>query len=286
MDENLTQATQETSESTQQEGQHETPAVDSQDILARANKFVRAASKETSQEPEKFNVNDIEKIADPQAKEFAMRAHKELERAYQRKFQDLAGMRRDLEKANSTNQPWTVERIKEVVKDLSFQQAAQIVANENQESNTNSDESMLTAEEKVRISNAEKIATEALRQNRVLIQRQQDEILKTKYANYNPKAIDTLTDDLLQGRIQATREDLHKASDYDSAVRRAYEMGRTDEQLGIRQKASLPSIDGTTMVTNNKEQPMPKEGETDQAFFVRNAMENIAMAGRRAAQRK
>jgi len=57
-----------------------------------------------------------------------------------------------------------------------------------------------------------------------LIREKEDTELVNKYPNYNPKAVDTITADLLANRVTNTREYIHKVLDYDPGIKRAYEL--------------------------------------------------------------
>jgi hypothetical protein len=104
----------------------------------------------------------------------------------------------------------------------------------------------------------------------------QDEQLKTKYADYDPKAIDTVTADMLAGRVQATREHLYKAIKFDEAVRKAYELGKSDKKLETEEKITSMSTTGSTVVGND-DVPAIEANETSKQYFLR-------LAGRRLQQ--
>ena len=179
-------------------------------------------------EPE-FDFKNIENIKDPAAKEQALAAYKSFQKGFNEKFQEIAELRKSLEaqKGQAVDNKWTSERIQSLLQNPEFVQAAQsIVGNP---SATAEDNSLLTETEKQLTSeiNGLKKELSSIRQNSQvtnynLLRDKQDGELKTRYANYNPQAVDTLTADMLSGKYQATREDLWRAYDYESAVKRSY----------------------------------------------------------------
>jgi hypothetical protein len=102
---------------------------------------------------------------------------------------------------------------------------------------------------------------------------QQDAQLKNKYTNYAPDMIDTLTTDLIQGKRQATREDLWKAVDYDDAVRRAYELGKQDKNFDNKEKiAGMTFESGRNMTTPTSVER--QKGESTDSFMRRSYAEH------------
>ncbi len=218
-----------------------------------------------------FNVNDINNIEDPKAKEYAEKAYKSFQGDYTRKSQALAEERKVWEAKKAEDEKWTQDKVQSLLKDQSFVQAAQSVATQQ-----NTEEySSLTDGEKKRIENAENIAKQMLQQNAQLLKHQQDESNKTKYANYDPKAVDILTADLISGKVQATRESIWKYHDYDSAVQRAYELGKTDKKTDNQEKYNSMSPEGNNVVGDDSI-PKIEKGESDRAYLMRLGKRRLA----------
>ena len=215
---------------------------------------------------EAFNVNDIEKIEDPKAKEYAQKAYKSFESGYTKKFQALAEERKAWEEKKVQGEVWTTEKVQALTTDPSFVKAAQSVANQ-----PTDEYSTLTESEKKQISDAKAIAQQAVAQNAQLLKAQQDESNKAKYANYDPNAVDILTADLLKGTVQATREHLWKVQDYDSAVERAYKLGKSDKVEDNKDKLASLSPEGT-VVTGDETAPSIEKGESDRNYIKRLGM--------------
>lgn len=227
-------------------------------------KRVSEVKPEEKKDDATFNVNDIEKIEDPQAKEYAQKAYKSLESGYTKKFQALAEERKTWETKKTEGENWTTEKVHALTKDPNFLQAAQDVASQTK----TDDYSTLTDGEKEKVANAERLAKQALVAQMEVIRFQQDESNKTKYANYDPKAVDVITDSLATNRMKATREHLWKVIDYEPAVKRAYELGLKDKEVINEDKVNSMSMDGFT-VTSDENIPKKEKGENDRNYFSR-----------------
>lgn len=265
-----TQTTQTTQEST-------TKVPD--DLFQRVSKPQEA---QTQEGDIKFDVNSIESIKDPQAKKYAQDAYKSFERGYQKKFQELAALRKEIE---TSKQPaeWTTERVQGLLNDPNFVKAAQSVAGVTNQQDNNY--SALTDEEKKQIDDIQRQMIQLQKQNQQLLWRQQDSQLKDKYSDYNPEAVDTITADLLSGKRLATREDLWKVHQYDEHIKRAYQLGREDRKLDLEEKMTSLSAVGET-ITPSGEKIEPEEGESSQSFLKRILFKNAAASATRQAERK
>jgi hypothetical protein len=255
--------------------QEATPEVKPQeDLVTRASKVV---TEQPKKEEPVFNVNDIEKITDPQAKEYAEKAHKEFERTYQKKFQELAAIRKDYETnlQQKQNDKWTPERVQSLLNDKEFVNAAQSVVG-TQTTGESEYSSMTDSEKRTLEDNNQKINA-LYQQNAQLQRQQQDESLKGKYANYAPDFVDLEVNNLLSGKRQATREDIWKVLDYEKAVQRAYQLGKQDRQVEQGEKLASVSTDGISVSRN--EAIEPEKGESDHSFFKRIFLKNLADKG-------
>lgn len=243
--------------------------------------------KETTEEG-KFNINEldseIDKLPDPKLKEQVLGLKKSLLRGENQKYQEIANLRKQYEQKLADSSNWTPERIQGLMNDPNFVKAAQsVVQSQNPAASGLTDEqwSNLSEPEKQKMMGMEKEIQSLKQQNLVSQWRQEDDKLKTKYANYEPQAVDIITNDILTGKVRANREDLWKVYDYDNAVRRAYELGKQDRLVETNEKISATSIEGG-QVTPQKEVPTPEKNESPQAYFGRLVMNNIA----RQAQKK
>ena len=216
-----------------------------------------------------FNVNDIDKIENPQAKEYAQKAYKSFESGYTKKFQALAEERKAWEAKKAEAETWTKDKVEALTKDPSFVTAAQSVAGQSD------DYSALSDNEKKELKEAKTIAQQVAVQNAQLLKMQQDEANKTKYANYDSNAVDILTADLLKGKVQATREHLHKVLDYEDAVKRAYELGLQDKNKDNEEKITSMSAEGT-VATGKEEVPAKEKNESDRSYIARLGLHNLS----------
>ncbi len=254
----------------------EVPIVEApkEDLITRASK-VKLEPKPTEpiiEEP-RFDVNDIEKIADPQAKEQALRAYKSFQRGFNQKFQELAELRKQVETQRQPTQ-WTPERIKAELNKPDFIQASQAVLQEQNPPNSGMNDvdwSSLTANEKKQwqVMQQELASLKQQQNNQQILQsfKSQDEVLRGKYANYDPNAVDIITGELLAGKRQATREDLFKAIDYENAVKRAYELGKQDGNVENIEKQNATAYDGLSTGKPATDLPTPENNERTPSYF-------------------
>lgn len=253
------------------------------DLVTRVSQFKPEAPKVTAPVEnidEKFDVNDINKITDPQARAYADKAYKSFQRGFNQKFQELAETRKQLESMKNEQITWTPERIKQELNNPTFVQAAQVVSSYQNPTNsglTDQEFSALSESEKAQLTAMKQEITSLKQQNMQALLAQQDEQLKGKYSNYNPGSVDALYNDMLNGKVQATREHLWKVMDYDDAVKRAYELGKQDRNIDTTQKINSVSIQGT-QTTRSPERGGPVNGESTSAYFRRIAIDNLARA--------
>ena len=148
------------------------PAEEPKDIVERVSKA------KAEPEPEKteiklddvgFNRNDIEKIQDPQARQYAEQAYKELESGFNKKYQKVAELRKQLEtekEALSKPRQWTAQELQQELKNPSLVQAAQYLNSQQLAQNQSGGD--LTDEEWSTLTPQE-------RQNMVALQQQQQQ---------------------------------------------------------------------------------------------------------------
>jgi hypothetical protein len=270
-----------TSSTTSTQAQEATASV-KEDLVTRASKVkLEDASVAKIDEP-KFDLNDIEKITDPQAKEQALRAYKSFQRGFNEKYQELAEIRKSLESAKQQVTAWTPDRIKQEMNKPDFIQASQAVLQEQNPPNSgmaDAEWSSLTASEKKQWQAMQSELT-SLKQQQAQTQilhnfKLQDEQLKTKYANYDPNAVDLITSELLAGKRQATREDLFRSLDYENAVKRAYELGKQDGGVEKTEKTNASAYDGLTTGKLATDIPQPEKNEGVTSYFRRLVENNI-----------
>lgn len=246
-----------------------TQVVNKEELVTRVSQ-VKPEALVDKKVDEVFNVNDIDKIENPQAKEYAQKAYKSLESGYTKKFQSLADERRAWETKKTEGENWTQEKVQSLLKDPNFVTAAQGVATQQ----TTDEYSALSDIEKKRMADNEKQIQFMVQQNSQLLRQQQDESNKTKYKNYDSDAVDIITNDLLKNKVQATREHLWKVVDYDAAVNRAYELGKSDRNQENLEKVNVLSPDGVTVV-RDESVPDKEKGESDRNYWNRLGLRNL-----------
>lgn len=211
-------------------------------------------------------------------------AYKSLQRGAEKKFQKAADLRKQAEA--DLSQPWTQERIHQVVNDPTFVREAQAYA-QVQNIQQNPSNSGISAEEWSYLSDEEKAKFHQLAQNQNVLQSQmnqmllaqQDEQLKSRYKNYDSQRVNQLRNDLLQGRVNATSEHLWQVIDYEDYGKRCYELGKQDRQMEVGEKLNASPTSSMGMngmnVTQANEVPAKGEKEGTVDYFKRLAMRNM-----------
>lgn len=271
------------------------PAVKEPDLITRVSQ-VKAEPVEPVEEDTKvpdvtapdFNINDIDKIQDPAAKEYALKAYKSFQRGFNVKFQEIADLRKSLEKQQEDGSVWTPERVQGLLSNPEFVKSAQTVtANQAPTTfgGTQEDWSGLSETDQANFKKQEDRITLLEKQNLQTQRVQQDEQLKTKYNNYDSSQMDIITNDVLEGKTQITREHIWKAYDYEPAIQRAYQLGKEDRKLDLTDKVNASTIEGGA-VTSGKDVPVINKGESNQNYFERIALSNLLKSKQKESVRQ
>jgi hypothetical protein len=104
---------------------------------------------------------------------------------------------------------------------------------------------------------------------------QQHQALKNKFANYDSDIVDVTVRNVVEGKAQIGLEDVWKALDYESAVNRAYELGRLDAAGRQKDKLNNMSFDGG-QVSGSKSTLEPEKNESTPNYFKRLAISRLA----------
>ena len=247
-----------------------------EDLVSRVSK-VKVEAKKEETNPFNLTKEDYDKVqVDPVLSKF----YKSMLSDYTRKTQNLSEKEKEIEKIRLQSSTWTAERLQQEVNKPDFIQAAKTVAslqNPPDSGLTDQEYSALTDKEKAQLSNLNQQMQQIQMQNWQMQQRQQDEVLKTRYANYAPDIVDTTIKRLERGEVKADREVVWKALDYDDAVRRAYELGKQDRNLETQEKVNMISPEGFA-ATPKSEVPPINQGESNSAYFKRLALRRLAEA--------
>ena len=255
----------------------EAPQQQQEDLVSRVSKVKVEPPKPKEQEPSNpFSLTreDWDKVqSDPSLKKY----YQSMLTDYQKKTTELSEQRKIIEQQKASAN-WTPERIQQLLNDPTFVQAAQQVASTQNPPNsglTDQEYSALTDKEKAQLSNMQNEVQQLKLQNYQMQQKQQDERLQGKYANYAPDIVDTTIHKLVNNQIIATREDIWKVVDYDQAVQRAYELGKQDRAQDNNVKQQSLSFEGLN-ATPQQETPKKEQGESDMNFFKRLAVRRLA----------
>lgn len=286
--------------------QAETPKPEvKESLITRASKVsLESANPEksdsTPSEAIKLDQATIDRIADPVLKQAVIEAHKSMQADYTRKTQDLAAKRKETESLKSQLEQsgkYTPSKIQELLNDPSFVQAAQDYQKQigpvQNAPNTNGvlteeEFSYLPPEQQKAYRQSQEAtfaANSALRELNLWKQQaaweREDSELKSKYANYDPSSVTQIFSDMMNGKVNATREHLWKVRDYDDAVNRAYQLGLQDRKLEQGEKfnaSSQPNNISVTPSSGDVPTKLPNESQPDHwRRIAQNAMKKVGV---------
>lgn len=230
-----------------------------------------------------FNYADIEKITDPVAKEYALKAYKSMERGVQKKFQEAAEMRKQLEQQLNEIGRWTPEKVQSLLSNQEFINASQAVmqqANPTGGELSDDEWSALSASEKAEFKSMQAKILQMENQNKQMQMKTELESqinsLSQKYASFNKDKVLSLLSDVNAGKFNATLEHIHKVVDYEDAIRRAYRMGKEDRKLDVQEKVNVSTPIDSGTVAKTSTESVRREGESAKQFLMRRMSERFA----------
>lgn len=276
-----------------------------EDLLSRVSGFSpKKEAQEPQGDPSKFNIKEfndyLAKIADPQARKLVEDAYKSMQADYTRKTQDLASQKREMDTLKAQLEQsgrYTPDRIQQLLTDPSFVQAAREYEQRNKPASqsgnvstdlTEEEFSYLTTEQQksyLQSKQARDLAANAMQQvNQMKLKvesEKEDMHLQGRFKNYDPTVVNQIFDDLMSGKVQATREHLWKVADYEGAVERAYRLGRQDEKQGISAAREASSqVNGFTPKGVDDGAPQKNKGESFNDYWRRLAQATKTTLGK------
>jgi len=257
------------------------------DIVSKVLRSRPTTKTGTDNQPDsepKFNVNDIDKIQDPEAKKYAQEAYKSFEKGYQKKFQELSEERKKLEHSLESSNKWTPEKVQSLLSNQEFINASQAILQ-----SSNPTEGAMSDNEWSALSDKEKVEIKSMKQELLAMKHEnqltkfnaelekQNAELATKYADYDSTKVNQLRDGLLAGKIQATNEHLWKVLSYEDAIKKAYQMGKEDRKLDTATRVSSASpVANLSSTTQNNAGTKQADGESSKDYLRRILSEKLA----------
>ncbi len=262
-----------------------------EDLLTRVSKFVKDndSTDKPDAEVDSTMFNDaelkqkIDSVEDPEFKSQLMELRKSALSGMNDKFREIAEIRKDLQamKENGQSVPanWTPEKIQSLLNDPQFVQAAQQITGEtpsNGDPLEYADDGVkaVVNDMKKEIDSLKAGQNQAIQAQTQAARQVQHSELSSKYANYVPQEIDTITADMIEGRLQATNEHLYWAMKGPENSRNAYEMGLRDGRAGKIENQVPTSVDGIN-TSLSREPVMKEKGESNMNLFMRLANKNM-----------
>ena len=96
---------------------------------------------------------------------------------------------------------------------------------------------------------------------------QKDSTLRTKFSDYDSKAIDEACVELGKMNLADVREYVYKATHYEIKIKDAYEMGKLEGQGKLQTKINTITPNGSTVV-NNEGVPTKQTGRNSDKSFL------------------
>lgn len=206
-------------------------------------------------------------------------AYKALQTGAQKKFQKASELTKQAEATRRR------PSVAELLQDPDFVREAQAYASVQSSQAapansgmTNEQWSVLTDQEKAIINTTQQNQFQLQSQMNRILSEQEDERIKSRYKNYDSSTVNNLQHDLIEGRIQATREHLWKVLDYEDAVQRAYKLGLQDRQSNMHEKQNASSVSNGLNITQVYEPPVKVANESTIDFFRRIATKRMNQA--------
>lgn len=244
-----------------------------QDLLKRVAQ--PATSPTPPNESPKVSVS-MDDIKDPIARQLLEKrlaeANESISKTFGQVGADKAKLMKQVEDLQSKiNQNWTPQRLQQELSRQDFVQAAQALqaqAPPNGWEGSPAEWSSLTQSEKQQFQNIVASQQTLTQQMNHMLQSQIDSQLKTQYPDYDPTQVDSFYRESAEGRVapDRIREMIHKALNYESHTRRAYELGQQDK-ANLNQERVQGMTTQTTPATISPNKPERLAGETAQHWL-------------------
>lgn len=255
-----------------------------EDIITRASKFIEANQpKETQHDGVDFNSQEFNKIldgiTDPVIKEQFIKKSKSLETGFNKKFMELASIRKEYESRLNQEQQWTPEKVQSLLQRSDFIEAAKaIVPSTPPEGMTAEEYSMLSETEKQDLASVKQELGFLKNERMQTLKKEEDSRLMSRYSNYNPEAVDQLLNDMMNGKVQATREALWKVLDYEPMAKRVYAMAMADKQSQNQERVNASVVPSGASVVPNSDLPKQGTNQSSKQYFVELGKRRLAEA--------
>lgn len=261
--------------------------------IAESSTKKDATSSDTTtaqQEAPKVSVS-LDDVKDPAARQILEKKLQEANLGISKTFGELGvekqkyvkeaeTLRRQLESA--TNQPWTPQRVQELLNRQDFVQAAQTLqatVAPNGWQGSQEDWSNLNQQEKAQFQNVVQETSLLRQQMGQMLQSQVDSQLKTKYPDYNPQEVDDFMRRAQANQLtpEEIREAVHLAKNAHRYIQQAYEFAMQDKTINLNEKLNGTTSIGSTglNITPSSTTPERKPGERSGTHFSRVAWDNL-----------
>lgn len=254
--------------------------VKASDILKRASSEL-AESKPSVASEELPQLGSLDDIKDPIARALVEKKYKDLLSGYNKKFEQLAEERKTLAREKEKlAQPWTPERVNQLLSDPKFVESAQSIAEQRapQQWQGSSEEwSALAPQEQQAFKMMQNQVQSLMLQQSQSQVKEIDNELKSTYPDYDPEMINGFAQKYDRGEIdtRGLRELVYKGLNFEKAVERAYQLASKDRNGIISDKMNASSQASAISTTTVGDKPVMEKGESSAKFFSRLARWNM-----------
>ena len=235
---------------------------------------------------------DLNEIKDPIAKQVIEKKIKDLESGFNKKYEQLAELRKQAEATKvqleqEALKPYDEARVQELLRRQDFIAAAQKVYQSQQATQPppqwegNAEQwSALSDSDKQRFMQLEGRLNGLLQNQALLMHQQEHEKIKSRYQDYDPKAVDTFVEQTRNLTGDQIKELAYKAMNYDRHMERAYKLAMQDKAAQMQEKMNGSTIPSARSAEVVGERPVQNKGESSQNFFKRLANWNMAQSSK------
>lgn len=253
-----------------------------QEVIQRASKVQQEASPAPNTEAPKVNVS-LDDVKDPIARQLLEKKLAEANSAISKTFGEIGAEKskhlQEIERLKSeATKGWTAQRLQEELRRQDFIQAAQTLqaqAAPQGWEGSHEEWSALSPQEKQQFQSIVANQQNMARQMEQMLQSQVDATLKTKYPDYDSKAIDDFLSRAGSLPPDQVRELVHKAINAERWAKQAYELAMQDKSVTFQEKLNGSAIPNGMNANLSDEKPTRQPGESTSKYLSRIGLWNL-----------
>lgn len=264
-----------------------------QDLVSR---IATAPAAKPAEPASEVTAASLEDIKDPTIRTVVETKLKNLESGFNKKYMKLAEEQKAAEALKQkyeqeVNQPWSPERLQQMLQRPDFAQAVQSAYQTQSQlappatwEGSQEQWSNLSDSDKQAFRHMQGQVNSLMSQQEQMQHAQEHERVKTRFPDYDPKAVESFYRDANAGKMgsEQIKEMIWKALNFQKYVDNAYAFGQQDRQGSLQEK-----INGNTNPQNNSVQvsgdmPQRADNESTRSFMSRLGNWNLSRQKQRA----